>query len=76
MNDADRAALALAADVIDALPTVLLAELGRRDITQAAAAAQVGVDRQTVNRWVRGRARPFAPELVLIFRWLADGGPE
>jgi predicted DNA-binding protein (UPF0251 family) len=75
LTPADRAALALAADVIDALPTVLLAELGRRGISQRKAAEQMGVDRQSVARWLRGETRPSAADLVVVFRWLA-GGPE
>lgn len=75
MNDADRAALALAADVLDTLPAVLAGELARRGLTQEAGAAQVGVNRQTMFRWLSGRNRPDAPGAVLLFRWLASGGP-
>lgn len=75
MTPADRAGLALAADVIDALPTVLMAELGRRRVTHEKAAAQMGVDRQTIGRWVNGQTRPRSAELVKILRWLARETP-
>lgn len=75
MTPQDRAALTLAADVLDTLPTVLAGELARRGLSQEAGAAQVGVDRQTMFRWASGRNRPDAPGAVLLFRWLASGGP-
>lgn len=74
MNGDERAALELAADVLDALPTVLRGECVRRGLSQETAAGQIGVDRQTVNRWIRGRTRPDVADVVLIFRWLAKVG--
>lgn len=75
MNAADRAALTLAADVLDRLPSVLLAELGRRGVSQTKAAEQMGVDRQTVNRWINRRATPYARDAARAFRWLAEPPP-
>jgi hypothetical protein len=69
----DRAALTLAADILDTLPLVLAGELARRGLSQEAGAEQIGVDRQTMNRWIAGRNRPDAPGVVLLFRWLAGG---
>lgn len=76
MNDADRAVLALAADVLDHLPTVLAGECARLGLSQEAAAGEIGVDRQTVNRWIKGRTRPDVADVVLIFRWLAKVGTQ
>ena len=74
MNAADRAALAFAADILGRLPDVLTAELRRRGLSQEAAAGQIGVDRQSVNRWAGGRRMPSAPDVGKVFRWLAGGG--
>ena len=71
MNAADRAALATAADILGRLPDVLLDECERRGIKQYVAAEQIGVDRQTVSRWLNGRTRPGADDVALVLAWLA-----
>lgn len=70
----ERAALALAADILDRFPAVFAATRVARGLSQEAAAAQLGVDRQTVQRWESGKFFPqSAATVCAVLRWLARG---
>lgn len=69
----ERAALNAAADILDRLPTVLAATRKARGLTQEAAAAQLGVNRQAVTRWEnRYRFPQTRATVVRVMRWLAE----
>lgn len=69
---ADRAALLLAADILAQLPAALAGTRTARGLSQAAAARELGVNRQTFGRWETGTYHPEGAVMGAVLRWLAQ----
>jgi DNA-binding transcriptional regulator YiaG len=74
LPDADeRAALNLAADVLDRLPTVFAGTRRARGLSQEAAAEILGVSLATVRRWESRERFPMGRGVVTaVLRWTAE----
>lgn len=69
----ERAALLLAANVLDRLPTVLAGTRRARGLSQEAAAEQFGVSLATVRRWESRERFPMGRGVVIaVLRWIAQ----
>jgi DNA-binding transcriptional regulator YiaG len=68
----ERAALLLAADILDRLPAMIAGTRRARGLSQEAVAEHLGVSLATVRRWESGARFPQGQAAVAVLRWITQ----